>query len=70
MNKVEVAFSESDSGNDKLDDVSQSCVQQTANGLTGPQRDLFGSETQKGSERDDRKSGDDEDDCVGLVSPM
>jgi hypothetical protein len=38
--------------------------------LAGPQRDLFGSETQKGSERNDSESGDDKDNGVGLVSPM
>jgi hypothetical protein len=70
LDEGEVAFAESDSGDNEFDDISQGCVQQSADGLAGPQCDLFGSETQKGGERNDSESGDDEDGGVGLVSPM
>lgn len=70
LDQIEVAFTQSNSGDNKLDDVSQSRVQQTANGLASPQRDLLSSETQKGSERNNSKSGNDECDGFGLMSPM
>ena len=70
VDQIKVTFSQGNSCNDKLDNVSKSCIRQSADGLTGPQRDLFGSESQKGSEENDGKSGDDEDNGVGLVSPM
>ena len=50
--------------------MSQSYVQQSTNSLASPQHDLFSPETQKDSEGNDNKSGDDEDDSVGLVSPV
>ena len=70
LNEVKVTSAQSNPGDDKLDDVPQSCVQQSTDGLAGPQRDLFSSETQKCGKGNDGKGGDDEDDRVGLMSPV
>ncbi|KAF9643474.1 hypothetical protein BDM02DRAFT_3223291 [Thelephora ganbajun] len=47
LDEVKVAPSESDPGNDKLDNIPQAHVQQSTDRLTSPQCDLFGSESQE-----------------------
>lgn len=64
LDELELALDEGDDGDDQLGGVSESRVEETAEGLADAQGEFFGAEGEKAGEREDGEEGKDEDDGV------